>query len=60
MEHMATADMAIVGRGVLASAPAEGIALDEDTLAITLYIVRMILRPYFIQDGNMQRERNMV
>ena len=32
LEHIATADMAIVGKGVLASAPAEGIALDEAAL----------------------------
>ena len=30
------------------------------TLAITLHIVLMILYPYFIQDGNIQRERNTV
>lgn len=32
LEHIATADMAIVGKGILASAPAEGIALDEAAL----------------------------
>lgn len=32
LEHIATADMAIVGKGILASAPADGIALDEAAL----------------------------
>lgn len=35
-------------------------AAQTGALAITLYIVLMILSPYFIQDGSIQRERNMV
>lgn len=35
-------------------------AAQTGTLAITLHIVLMILYPYFIQDGNIQRERDTV
>lgn len=35
-------------------------AAQTGTLAITLHIVLMILRPYFIQDGNIQREHDTV
>ena len=35
-------------------------AAQTDALAITLYIVLMISRPHFIQDGNIQRERDTV
>lgn len=35
-------------------------AVQTGALAITLHIVLMILYPYFIQDGNIQRERDTV
>lgn len=35
-------------------------AAQTGALAITLYIVLMILYPYFIHDGNIQRERDAV
>ena len=40
--------------------PACGKRTQIGVLAITLHIVLMILRPYFIQDGNIQRERDTV
>ena len=40
--------------------PACGKRAQTGALAITLYIVLMILHPYFIQDGNIQREHDTV